>query len=268
MYVFAEPVSEERADEIQSTGVQAGKEWARRVVGVGKNDSEAKEEWQDLQEEVDEQVSEDSAAEKEAEPAVPSQEVEAKTATDTEAATTEADTSPSLSAAATEESTVDDTASSTQSASSAAEEPTTTTIASSPRTPPAQRPSGPLAGWVVTIRNKVNGQYVTRPENLESEDNWAIEYHMREIAPDEVWALYNKTLDRRHALIGQDDEHTDQRLESYRKVIQRYASRGRKWRTQQDAIDEQRGVGVFKPLGPGTEEYREMLGRAGEESSE
>ena len=76
MYVFAEPVTEERADEIQNTGTQYAKEWARRVVGVGKNDPEAQEEWQDLQEEVDEQVSKDGAPIKDTTTAEASQEVD------------------------------------------------------------------------------------------------------------------------------------------------------------------------------------------------
>lgn len=36
--------------------------------------------------------------------------------------------------------------------------------------------------------------------------------------------------------------------------------RGRKWRAQQDLVEEGRGVRVFRPLGPGAEEHAEKAG--------
>lgn len=234
MYVFAEPVTEERADEIQNTGVQYAKEWARRVVGVGKNDPEAQEEWKDLQEEVDEQVSEDGTADK---------------ATETPATTQEVETSAEGEAAAESETTKD--------AESTSEDQETdeTKIAPPKHEKDFSTEEGPLAGWTLTIRNKVNGHYLKRPEQLEPEDNWQIEYHISDIDDESVWKLYNATKERRRQLIGKDDEEENKGLANYRKIIQRYASRGRTWRAKQDQIDEQRGVQMYKPLGPGTPEY-------------
>jgi hypothetical protein len=117
--------------------------------------------------------------------------------------------------------------------------------------------SGPLIGWTITVRNKVNGQYIKRPEQLEREDNWQIEYNVQQIADSNVWKLYNATKERRRQLVGLNDDEVDQGMLNYRKVIQRYASRGRTWRAQQDVIDEGRGVRVFRPLGPGSEEAGE-----------
>jgi hypothetical protein len=45
-------------------------------------------------------------------------------------------------------------------------------------------------------------------------------------------------------------------LANYRSMIQKYSSRGRKWRAKQDQINQERGVQVYKPLGPGSEEYK------------
>ena len=120
--------------------------------------------------------------------------------------------------------------------------------------------SGPLIGWTLTLRNKVNGQYVKRPEQLEREDNWQIEYNVQEIPEENAWKLYNATKERRRQLVGLGDEEVDAGLLNYRKLIQRYASRGRKWRAQQDLVEEGRGVRVFRPLGPGAEEHAEKAG--------
>ncbi|KAF2994602.1 hypothetical protein E8E13_002546 [Curvularia kusanoi] len=268
MYVFAEPVSEERADEIQSTGAQYAKEWARRVIGVGKNDSEAKESWQDLQEEVDEQVNEDGAAVKDAEPAAPKEETESAAETSDAAAVageSTAEPQPTSTSAPNEvqEAENDADTESTSEAEERQNEPTTTSTPTSTPTDPTLTPprftkdtttSGPLTGWTITLRNKINGQYLKRPELLEPEDHWQIEYHMQPIPDDSVWKLYNATKERRRQLIGLSDDEIDAGMESYRKVIQRYASRGRQWRAQQDVLDQGRGVRVFRPLGPGSGE--------------
>ncbi|KAF9695278.1 hypothetical protein EKO04_006922 [Ascochyta lentis] len=221
MYVFAEPVSDERADEIQNTGAQYAKDWARRVVGVGKNDPEAQEAWQELQEEVDEQVSEDGTMEN---------------------------------AAVAETSGDVDTGADGKGATSEELEPADTAM-EPPKFTKETTATGPLMGWTLTVRNKVNGHYLKRPEKLEPEDNWQIEYHINDIEEGSAWDLYNAVKERRRQLIGLNDDEQSKGLANYRKIIQRYASRGRTWRAQQDQINEERGVQLFTPLGPGSEAY-------------
>ena len=276
MYVFAEPVSDERADEIQSTGAQYAKEWARRVIGVGKDDAEAQESWQDLQGEVDEQVSEDGAAGKDAETVVPKEETEVS-AEDEAAAEAESTAESQIwrqepdneveegkeegenEAEVEAETSVENEAENDAeneaepSASSSFQTPSENDAFAPPRFEKETTASGPLIGWTLTVRNKLNGQYVKRPEQLEREDNWQIEYNIQDIPESNVWKLYNATKERRRQLVGLNDDELDQGLQNYRKVIQRYASRGRKWRAMQDVIDEGRGVRVFRPLGPGSE---------------
>jgi hypothetical protein len=113
-------------------------------------------------------------------------------------------------------------------------------------------PTGPLMGWTLAIRNRVNGVYVERPEMLTPEDVWTVEYHIKEIAPDTRWKLYKKVQDERRKLIGKTTEEADSSLESYRKVIRNFSNRGRKWREEQDKVDEQAEKQVFRPLGPGS----------------
>src|SRR5690242_7404706 len=148
MYVFAEPVTEERADQIQNIGTRYARDWARRVVGVGKNDPEAVEEWQDLQEEVDEQVSEDGTTNEDV-----------------------GESSAAGEAAAEGESTIESEATTGETQNDEAN-------LSPPKFEKETTSEGPLMGWTVTIRNKVNGHYLPRPEQLEPEDNWEIEYNI------------------------------------------------------------------------------------------
>lgn len=239
MYVFAEPVTEERADQIQNIGTRYAKKWARRVLGVGKNDPEAEEEWQDLQEEVDEQVSEDGTAKEDVESTAVHE--EAETSAESEAATEGG------------ERTIE-----SETTAENVDVDHKEAILSPPKFEKDTASGGPLMGWTVTIRNKVNGHFMPRPEQLESEDNWEIEYNVQDIEEESVWQLYNAIKERRRQLVGLSDDETNQGLENYRKVIQRYASRGRKWRARQDKLDKKRGVRLYKPLGPGTPEYAEM----------
>lgn len=229
MYVFAEPVTEEEADRIQSVGDAAQKDFARTVVGVGKDDPEVQAAWQDLQDEVDEQVDEDKNA----------------------APTTEAqgDEHASQEAEATEDASSEEVATENT-------KPSTSREAS----------VGPLMGWTLTVRSKVNGEYVERPEKLDMRDDWKIEYHIQDIAESTRQKLYLALKERRRQLIGQDEEAVDRGLQHYRNLIQRYSDRGREWRKEQDKINEARGVQIYKPLGPGSDAVASVIEDSKEEA--
>jgi hypothetical protein len=221
MYVFAEPVTEEQADEIQNAGEAAQKEFARTVVGIGKDDPETQAAWQNIQDDVDEQVGEDQSSA----PALESQEGEAATH--------------QVEPPTTIEGSIEDTA---QETATGTEDASKTTSS----------PEGPLMGWTLTVRSLVNAGYVERPEKLDNRDEWKIEYHMKEIPEATRWKLYNALKERRRQLIGQDDEEADKGLKHYRDLIQRFSDRGRKWRKEQDKLNDTKGVQLYRPLGPGS----------------
>lgn len=118
-------------------------------------------------------------------------------------------------------------------------------------------PKGPLIGWTLAVRHRLNGQYVKRPENLTPHDSWKIEYHIQELGDEDKWTLYEKVKTKRNKLIGEirdsEDKQSKFKLENYRKVISQYTEEGRKWRTQQDELAAQSETKVFEPLGPGSE---------------
>jgi hypothetical protein len=210
MYVFAEPVTEEQADEIQSTGEAAQKEFARRVVGIGKDNPEVQEAWQNVQGEVDEQVDVDNK-----DPTDQTADVTIEGAKDVDS---------------------DNTATTEEDGSA------------------AEKPKGPLMGWTLTVRNKVNGSYINTPQDISKDDQWLVEYHVQEIPEGSRWRLYDMVKERRSKLMFPVNEEPEPRLKRYRESIQRISNRGRRWRDEQDKIDEELGVEVYKPMGPGSEE--------------
>ncbi|KAH8733219.1 mitochondrial protein Pet127-domain-containing protein [Phaeosphaeriaceae sp. PMI808] len=228
MYIFAEPVSEEQADEIQGSGEAAQKDFARTVVGVGKDNPEVQAAWQSIQDEVDEHVDEDKQASADAETAeTPVQETTETEVTENEV--TEPEEEPSQNA-----------------------EDQVGEVTATPDTPVAK--NGPLMGWTLSVRSKVNETYVDRPVNITEEDNWKLEYHVQEISEASCWRLYNALKERRRALIGMEDEEVNKGLENYRNLIQRFSNRGREWRDEQDKVDKEKGVHLYRPMGPGADE--------------
>jgi hypothetical protein len=220
MYVFAEPVTEEQADEIQGAGEAAQKDFARTVVGLVKDDPEVQAAWQNIQDDVDEQVDVDRNGNS---TVTPEKQQEEPATTAEEGSSNGADIQQTPPEAAEETSTIDST------------------------------PDGPLMGWTLTTRSKVNGGYVDRPRKFSEEDEWEVEYHIQEIPEESRWRLYNALKARRHGLVGVQDKEVDKGLSHYRGLIQRFSNRGREWREAQDKLNEEMGVQMYKPLGPGSD---------------
>jgi hypothetical protein len=125
----------------------------------------------------------------------------------------------------------------------------------------AEDEGGPLMGWTLTVRNRVNGAYVDRPEKLTPDDEWTIEYYLKEMEEETVWKAYKALQKRRETLIGKSKEEQAAELQSYRNLIHRYSRAGRVWRQKQDEIDAQSGQTVYRPIGPGSDEViRQMSG--------
>jgi hypothetical protein len=276
-YVFAEPVTEEQADEIQGAGEAAQKEFARTVVGLGKNEDEVQTAWKDIQDSVDQQLDKDE----EGKSVKTGEEQESENGLLTEIAeeASEQDVAEETSEEMLEQEVADETAEERsdgeeevmeetaevnyeeEATAQPVEEELEDELDSRDVSPeeaevaPAPEPQnpGPLVGWTLTTRSKINGGYVDRPRKLTETDEWKVEYHIQEIPEDSCWKLYNALKDRRQSLISTDDNEVDKSLQSYRGMIQRFSNRGRAWREKQDKIDAEMGVQVFRPLGPGSE---------------
>ncbi|KAL1608223.1 hypothetical protein SLS60_003162 [Paraconiothyrium brasiliense] len=227
MYIFAEPVTEERADEIQNKNQEAHRAFERDIVGIVKDDPALQAEWQEIQDRVDDELNgEHGVVTKKAERA---EDVEATA----EESTLSSDDTPEEEGHTSAEN---------------ADEPDV--------------PKGPLIGWTLAVRHRLNGHYVERPVNLTPEDSWTIEYHIRELNETDRWDLYEKVKKNRNQLIGEerDKEGAKKHMEKYRELIKKYSDRGRQWREEQDALAAKVETKVYEPLGPGSQSQNQSTG--------
>ncbi|CAK7233401.1 hypothetical protein SBRCBS47491_008597 [Sporothrix bragantina] len=77
---------------------------------------------------------------------------------------------------------------------------------SSPTAGSTTEPTQELLGMIVTIRNKVNGRYVTRPQTLIESDKWTVEYAVEEIQDKRAQSLYEMLKKRRKDLLYREDK--------------------------------------------------------------
>ena len=68
---------------------------------------------------------------------------------------------------------------------------------------------GAVYGMILTINNKVNQQYVKRPENLSKQDHWIVEYSFTELAPERAATIYQAVLGRRKKLLYDGNNRLD-----------------------------------------------------------
>lgn len=276
MYIFAEPVTEEQADDIQQAGETSQQDFARDIVGIPEDDRRTQEAWQDIQDDVDEQINEDQKivsiaesseadatqqealdASKDASEDVSEESIEETTEEAAEETAEEAtEETAEETAGETAEEIAEETAEETaEEATKDGDEESVGDVEGVPE--PTSISEGPLMGWTLSVRNIVNGGYVERPVDFTEQDEWKVEYHIKEIPEQTRWRLYNALKERRRQLIGLDEEETDKKLKPYRDLISRFSHRGRQWRIEQDQLNESKGVQMFRPLGPGSDAARE-----------
>ncbi|KAK8002032.1 mRNA degradation protein [Apiospora marii] len=108
-----------------------------------------------------------------------------------------------------------------------------------------------LLGMVLTIRNRVNGSYVQRPENLDQTDKWDIEYNIQEMPEVRARALYEKLLSRRKKALKSEGDRDAAWYEMFQGSLEKHTNAGRKFREEEEARARQRPVHVV-----GQEEVR------------
>ncbi|KAI9808696.1 MAG: hypothetical protein M1825_003848 [Sarcosagium campestre] len=109
----------------------------------------------------------------------------------------------------------------------------------------AQSEERPLLAMTLTIRNKVNGEYVTRPDTLKERDDWSVEYSIGEVSsPSRSVGLYEACQTRREK--GLKGTQGDVESPTYHVLMLRELSKkGRQWRKEQDSIEAKSGRVVF-----------------------
>ncbi|KAI4599769.1 hypothetical protein KJ359_001505 [Pestalotiopsis sp. 9143b] len=116
---------------------------------------------------------------------------------------------------------------------------------------------GPLLGMVLTVRNKVNDKYVTRPENLTKDDVWDIEYNIEEL-PDERAARLFEQCKKRRKKAYKPEGRSRMWNTMFDGALPKYTEEGRAFRDRENEMAKNRPVhvmGVEKPL-----KYQEVFG--------
>ena len=121
---------------------------------------------------------------------------------------------------------------------------------------PEPEESRELLAMTLTIRNKVDDTYVTRPDNIIASSDWTVEYSIEEInESDQVWTRYEESCERfSKAYMSSDEKRLAGWYNSqYMRVLYELSEKGRLWREEQDRIDEKIGKVMFEPNeGPAT----------------
>ena len=108
-------------------------------------------------------------------------------------------------------------------------------------------PSEDIFAMTLTIRNKVNGQYVLRPQKMNGTDEWSIEYSLTEVtAQSRARKLYEACqMRRRKKLETPLVPENAELISDYIKRLREMSMEGRRWRKQQDMMDRERPVQVL-----------------------
>lgn len=106
-----------------------------------------------------------------------------------------------------------------------------------------------VLAMTLTIRNKVNGKFVLRPEKMTAADTWSIEYSLAEV-PTQVRAraLYQACQIRRKKKLDKDMPAEDADADAvgqYITNLRSISTEGREWRKEQDERDRERPVQMW-----------------------
>ena len=104
-----------------------------------------------------------------------------------------------------------------------------------------------ILAMTLTIRNKVNGKFVLRPERLTAKDRWSIEYSLTEVDTEtRARALYKACQGRRKKKYDKMETRNDEeRLTGFLRRLRELSMQGRKWRARQDEEDTKKPVQIL-----------------------
>ncbi|KAI0840143.1 Pet127-domain-containing protein [Hypoxylon sp. FL0890] len=107
-----------------------------------------------------------------------------------------------------------------------------------------------LLGLVLSIKNKVNGKYVNRPENLNRHDNWIVEYNIEEITGKRAHTIYQQCISRRKKVFAETEDKETEWYKMFQGNLEKRTMSGRKFRASETAKAKKNLVHVVgqKPM--------------------
>ena len=104
---------------------------------------------------------------------------------------------------------------------------------------------GELYGLVLTIRNKIDDQYVVRPENLKPHQKWTVEYAVEEVNPQRAHTLYSMVLKRRKNIHDATKSSKESWYGMFRGSLEKYSYLGRKFRRTENQRQREKPIQVY-----------------------
>jgi hypothetical protein len=127
-------------------------------------------------------------------------------------------------------------------------------------------PEDGVLAMTLTIRNKVNGEYIQRPINLNKEDKWTVEYAIADVTDaNRARLLYRATKQRRSVALSNEKRSPGNAWNNnYLSKLRQLSDKGREWRENQSKIEEAQGppkvLGLENTLTAQTEKGQETKG--------
>ena len=104
---------------------------------------------------------------------------------------------------------------------------------------------GQVGAWSLSIRNRVNDVNVFRPDTMTSTDKWEVDYSLTEITdPQRAWSLYQACQLRRKKL---QEKSTDLELSGFVRLLRMLSQRGAEWRKNLDEAEKGKPSIILSP---------------------
>ena len=103
-----------------------------------------------------------------------------------------------------------------------------------------------ILAMTLTLRNKINGNYVQRPEKVTASDEWSIEYSLLEVSEQaKARKLYEACQRRRRTKLQPTVPENAESINIFIKNLRRMSAKGKAWRAQQETSDSKQPVQVL-----------------------
>ncbi|PKS07948.1 hypothetical protein jhhlp_006560 [Lomentospora prolificans] len=119
-----------------------------------------------------------------------------------------------------------------------------------------------LLGMILTVRNKVDGKYVTRPSFDSPVHRWSVEYSIQTMDPDRAQTLYRQVKERRRKILSVDKDRAKQWHIMYGRALPRLSKAGSQFRRKVEK--ETKGKPVFVVDSDDPMPWKEAFGDDGE----
>ncbi|KAI0119986.1 mitochondrial protein Pet127-domain-containing protein [Nemania sp. FL0031] len=123
--------------------------------------------------------------------------------------------------------------------------------------PEAKEPE--LLAFTLTIKNRVNGAYVHRPNNLQKDDDWTVEYEIQEVKQPRAQRIYAQLKERRRKIFEDTGDKEAEWYKMFQGNLHEFTQKGRAFREQEKRRVE--GQPVYMVGTDGPLEWRDVFRR-------